>query len=787
MTTRSHGYAAFVVVVVAVLMATALASGCPHPCNCRPRAEGVGTIVDCRGRGLTSVVSELPANATELDMGENTIGFVNRSSFPASSKLRVLRLDGCRLDRLDSRVFRNLQQLETLDLSRNPIRVVNPSTLFGLTHLRVLNLSGSGIQTLPEYVFRSVNLTELDLSENELQEIPNDLFRSVKAIQTLNLDGNRLFSLGRQFLIPLEQYIRTLSVSNNRNPLTIASDTFAGANLTTLLLANSGVSDVSFLGNTKAGRVDLSGNNLTSFTLQRGSDDLARSCREFILRDVRLESLDDSFFTSLPLLERLDLSGNLLTSFRPDLFLHMQNLRFVDFSRNRFVRIPDKFGPQMNSLESLNFSHCEIASINWANLSTMVHLDSLDLSGNRLQVIPENASSLLNSITTLRLSQNPWHCNCEMQWFRRWLATNMRSVDGPMNCSSPQEGVPMLDLDPADYVCTPATITRITPSQSRMEGDVVTLSCAAQSDPAPAIVWRAPFGDVLSITPPDDRTQTKTIAVFSIHQIKPHQSGWFSCNATNLLRTSITYTYVQVVTSAEELADLGDLEFPMTPSRRPRQSTMGAFTSSPPMDLDAVTTDRGTGEESASLTSTSAPTSEHLPRSIDTTTKTDEEILETVTRETDDVDEVDGYWKLPGTSSVQSSSAVTSVREGTSPPGSPTAPKAADEGYSSERSAGGAGATDAEAQSTFRDPVVVTAVILGVLVTSVVVVVTVFVVYRRRRHRDYPVKEKQRRASRDDVSEKTKLQMSNLDDSCYSSTATDPMNPSASRIQLAED
>lgn len=773
---RSHGYAAFVVVVVTVLMATALVSGCPDPCECRPRAEGVGTIVDCRGRRLTSVVSGLPADATELDIGDNLIGFVNRSSFPSGSRLRVLRLDGCRLDRLDGMVFRNLQQLQTLDLSRNRIRVVSASSFYGHAHLRVLNLSGNSIETLPDFVLRSLNLTELDLSENELHEIPIDLFRLVTAIQKLNLDGNRLPSLARQSLVPLEQNIRTLSVSNNRNPLSIASDTFSGADLTALLLANSGVSDVSFLGTTTAGHIDLSGNNLTNFTLQRGSGGgLARSCRELVLRDVRLESLDDSVFANLPLLERLDLSGNLLTSFRPDLFRHMQDLRAIDFSRNRFVRIPDDFGPQMHRLENLNFSYCEIESINWANLGTMVHLNSLDLSGNRLQVIPENASGLLDSIETLDLSQNPWHCNCEMRWFRRWLATNARRV-GLMKCSSPQAGVPMLDLAPENYICTPATITRITPSQSRMEGDFVTLSCAAQSDPAPAIVWRAPFGDVVTITPPDDRTQTLTTAVFTLHQIKPDKSGWFSCNATNLMRTDITYTYVQVVTSAEEATDdLGDLEFPMTPSTRSRQSTMGASTSPTPKDLDAVTTDQETiGEESSAPTS--APTPEHLPRR-ETTTKTDEKRLETVTQEADGVDEVDGYWTLPVASSEQSAAAA-SVREETSPPvGSSTVPEAAEEGYSSERSAGGAGGNDAEAQSTSRAPVVVTGVILGVLVTAVIVIVMAFVVYRRRRHRDYPVKEKQRRSSRDEVSEKTKLQMSNLDDSCcYSSTVTDPLN-----------
>lgn len=776
MTTRSHGYATVVMIVIATAATTTTtttvsSSDCPRRCECRPNVAG-GRTVDCRGRTLTAVpaAEQLPADVTELDVGGNPIGSVTRSSFPSTttSRLRILRIDGCFLERLEYTTFRKLQMLEVLDLSRNRIESVDAGAFLGLQYLRILMLNDNNIRQPPAYLFRGMNLEQLHLGGNELQDIPDDLFGAAK-IQSLNLDNNRLFSLGRQFLRPLETHVRSLSVSNNLNPLAIAGDSFIGINLTDLSLANSKISDVGFLTGTTAARVDLSGNRMRSFVLP-ASGSLGRTCQELVLSDVGLESLDESVLVNLRRLRRLDLSGNSLTTFAPELFRFVAELTFLDLSRNRFVRLPDEFGPQMSSLESLNLSRCSVSHVNWDGLREIANLDSLDLSGNRLQVIPENASDVLDSIRILNLSQNPWHCNCEMEWFRRWMVDKVSpQLTGgggggrhhQLRCSSPEDSL-MLNLSPRDFTCTAPRITLITPSENVREGDNVMLSCAAQSDPAPAIVWRAPFGDVLSITPPEDRTRTKTTADWSIHRIKAYQSGWYSCNSTNIVQSKITYTYLNVVTSPDEEADLSDITFPKVPPKVSRQVTT-TTTTSQSNEEELTTPAHARIRETSSVVAVASNL-----RIIPKTTSANLEIIVITRGKGDDgVDDVDGP---PSAASRPSSTASNVVVAGA---------------VSSARSAEAEAATT----TTSRSPVVVIiAAIFGVLVVVVVVVVVlIFVVYRRRRHRRYPVKEKERLASRDSyVGERAKLQLSVLDDSSCSGGGTtgDPLNPSMNRKQI---
>lgn len=784
MRTRSHGYATVVMIVIATATTTTMSSSdCPRRCECRPNVAG-GWTVDCRGRTLTTVpVEQLPADVTELDVGGNPIGSITRSSFPsAMSRLRILRIDGCFLERLEYTTFRKLQMLEVLDLSRNRIESVDAGAFLGLQYLRILRLNDNNIREPPAYLFRGMNLEQLHLGGNELQDIPDDLFGAAK-IQSLNLDDNRLFSLGRQFLRPLETHVRSLSVSNNLNPLAIAGDTFIGINLTDLSLANSRISDVEFLTGTTAVRVDLTGNRMKSFVLQAGGA-LGRACQELVLRDVGLESLDESVFVNLRRLKRLDLSGNSLTTFAPELFRIVADLTFLDLSRNRFARIPDDFGPQMYSLEALNLSRCSVSRVNWDGLREIAKLDSLDLSGNRLQVIPENASGVLDSIRVLNLSQNPWHCNCEMQWFRRWMVDKVPPQLGgggggggghhQLRCSSPEDSL-MLDLSPKDFACTAPRITLITPSENVREGDNVMLSCAAQSDPAPAIVWRAPFGDVLSITPPEDRTRTKTTADWSIHRIKAYQSGWYSCNSTNIVQSNITYTYLNVVTSpADEEADLSDITFPKVPPKVSRQTT--TTTTSQSNEEDLTTAAHPRIRETSSVVAV-ASNLRIIPETTAANLKT---IVIAHGKDDDGVDDVDGPPSVPPLAASSRRASPAASR-----PSSTASNVVVAGAVSSARSAEAEAATT----TTSRSPtvVVIIAAIFGVLVVVVVVVVVlIFVVYRRRRQRHYPVKEKERLASRDSyVGERAKLQMSILDDSGYSSRTTgDPLNPSKNRKQI---
>lgn len=757
---RTYGYL-MVIIVVMTTLSSVSAIGCPERCECRQQATG-GTLVECRGRGLTAVGSEFPNDTVELDFGNNPITSISRSSFPSASKVRRLRMDGCLLESLERMSFGNLQLLEVLDLSGNKIRSVAGGAFQGLQHLRHLNLNRNNIQLPPSYLFRGLNLDELRLGGNGLQEISEELFGAAK-IQSLNLDQNNLTSIDRQFLLPIESSLRALSISNNSRPLKVAEDAFSGVNLTTLTIVSSQLDNTKFLSHTTATHIDLSGNHLGYIFLTTTSSSLSSSCRVLRLSDVGLESLEESLLSSLQKVTHLDLSANQLQTFKPELFRYTPDLSVLDLSRNGFVRLPEGFGSQLDNLETLNLSRSRIVALSWENFRALPRLRVLDLSGNRLQVIPENASSLLESIPALNLSGNPWHCNCEMRWFRYWLAEETRQV-GSLRCSSPAQDI-LLNRDPGNFVCTSPQITLITQSQNVREGTNVLLNCAAQSDPAPAIVWRAPFGDVLSITPPEDRTRTKTIADWAINFIRPYQSGWYSCNCTNIIQSNITYTYLQVVGADGVAMDLTNLTYPMIPTRPliPAQTTT------------AKTEPKSTGVGLIKETTAGPVTTSQGLQKIWTALKESTSRLAVLGVSTSgpstisNWDEIDGYIFPESTSAGFDRGAASSSAVGSGI-------------FSSERATGIAGGAEAEtghAQVLSKQLlVVIIVVVLVVLMLALVFGVLGVIVHRKRCHQKYPVNPRDgRRSSRQDASEKTKLQMSQLDDSGYSSTAADPLNP----------
>jgi len=107
------------VVVLLVLTTSTQAAVCPSPCVCSGNEQGPPTFVNCRSKKLTGMISNIPLEVTELDLSENPLMNISRSSFPSLPNLRKLSMENCGLERLERLTFRNLELLEVLKLSRN--------------------------------------------------------------------------------------------------------------------------------------------------------------------------------------------------------------------------------------------------------------------------------------------------------------------------------------------------------------------------------------------------------------------------------------------------------------------------------------------------------------------------------------------------------------------------------------------------------------------------------------------------------------------------------------------
>jgi len=284
---------------------------CPTQCACH------NVTVDCRFRSLSSVadiVHLLPPEVEELDLGDNEAIFaINRTSFPLLSRMRRLRLDGCRLRRIESRTFENLRMsLELLDLSGNSIRTIELGAFDELQSLRRLRLddnrlTGAG---LPDSAFRGLSLTELRLDSNRLDSLSRSVFDDSEII-SVNLDDNEFTSINGATFSPLQRTLRSLSISRNRAQiLSVSSDSFHNFMFNSLALAASGLRRLSFLENLASVEVlDVGGNPLGAVQLSWSSG-LSLNCLEARLAAINLTSVVDAQLSSFRSARRLDISAN---------------------------------------------------------------------------------------------------------------------------------------------------------------------------------------------------------------------------------------------------------------------------------------------------------------------------------------------------------------------------------------------------------------------------------------------------------------------------------------------
>jgi Leucine-rich repeat (LRR) protein len=109
-------------------------------------------------------------------------------------------------------------------------------------------------------------------------------------------------------------------------------------------------------------------------------------------------------------LEKLDLSGNEITTFPPDTFLYPPNLQWLSLANNSELKVPEhKPLLESDSLQILHLEYCNIENISVTNLEKLERLEELYLSHNKIKTLSaESRESLvcLNNIRILDLSYN---------------------------------------------------------------------------------------------------------------------------------------------------------------------------------------------------------------------------------------------------------------------------------------------------------------------------------------------------------------------------------------------
>lgn len=166
--------------------------------------------------------------------------------------------------------------------------------------------------------------------------------------------------------------------------------------------------------------LDLSHNNLHS--LFNGNFYPYPNVTKLILSSDNITSIDIKTFSNLQALTEVDLSYNSLTFIHPNMFVLNTNLQALSLQGNPLYTF-EPGTPLLiaTSLRSLDLSHCHLLHFSTESLSGLPKLEILDVRQNNLQQFSLNNISALSS---LKLSGNPWQCDCHFHELLIWVSTN---------------------------------------------------------------------------------------------------------------------------------------------------------------------------------------------------------------------------------------------------------------------------------------------------------------------------------------------------------------------------
>ncbi|XP_022651225.1 toll-like receptor Tollo [Varroa destructor] len=374
----------------------------------------------------------------QSDMANNTFEHLNR--------LYSLRIERCKLDKIPSKAFQGLSDLEhlsvktynsdwgrrypllvspasftplrsiqTLDLSYNNIERLPPGILCGLRHLQFANFTknlfdevldmGFGPTAIAERCVTYVR--ELQVSSNRLRALPEKGFATLVHLEELRLDHNQLARMETTALWGLAKLER-LDIANNMLVALPAALFQPTSKLSELYLRNNSLSALPpglFTGLDELKLLDLAYNQLSALGWLGPEVSLSR----LLVLDLsynRLTRLDASSFQSLINLQTLQLHDNLIEFIADNTFSRLSNLQTLVLSNNRLQII----GPLMMqglslSIVALQLDHNRIKDIHIAAFKNVSMLQELNIASNRLTSVPAAVSSL-NMLRSLDLADN---------------------------------------------------------------------------------------------------------------------------------------------------------------------------------------------------------------------------------------------------------------------------------------------------------------------------------------------------------------------------------------------
>ncbi|XP_049531307.1 insulin-like growth factor-binding protein complex acid labile subunit [Anopheles darlingi] len=362
-------------------------------------------------------------NLTMLEIFHGSMAVIVPGAFAKVPNMLKIVIQHNKLVIVEDNTFAGLDELRLLSLAFNNLTSISAGAFAGLKNLSYLVLTGNSLTHLPAPLFEPTpKLMTIVMNHNELAYLPAPLFDPLSYISRLDLSYNQLQTFKFPKLnvtlltvqnnslteLALNDHVVYLKAEHNQ----ISSLTGTGTNLTTLLLNDNAITDVTpLLGMKKLTKLSLNDNPLKPSTVFNGFDGL----HQLMLSNTSIQ-LTEQTFANLSHLELLDLSYNGLTELDFHLFSSLIDLEILIVA--------------FNKIETINFIELR---------ENLPNLHVLEICGNGW-----NSTYLKTVLTHMRR----YHLSADMQGLSSFFLFSPMFVE---LCSTAPTPTPTSDEDDSLY------------------------------------------------------------------------------------------------------------------------------------------------------------------------------------------------------------------------------------------------------------------------------------------------------------------------------------------------
>lgn len=318
-------------------------------------------------------------------------------------------------------LFTGFKGLQLLRIANCELNSINWEMFDGLEELQHLILERNNLSFIPSFAFYGTpSLRSLSLAHNKLLDIELTDLAGLLQLEYLDLTYNNFTHLSELSFPPFPR-LKLANFANN--PISVIfPNTFEVMNTTDSLIIGSEAMALTLLPNSFAG---------------------LRLLKTLTINNVNVPVLKRSFFEGLFQLKELTLTGN-INKIEFDAFQEMNNLESLTLSNCNIYNISMDGFLGLNKLRYLDLSKNQLEYIPTGVFDDLDSIREIYLNGNQFKALPRDIFTKIHP-KLLRLNDNPWHCSCEMSEWKPIIASRIKqkttkscdfSIDKGIGCAS---------------------------------------------------------------------------------------------------------------------------------------------------------------------------------------------------------------------------------------------------------------------------------------------------------------------------------------------------------------